>query len=336
MNWNKNSGYGRGLVDFVRTVVPTFGNILVVMNSSDSDEANYHAVQEVFTPDTNGLVRFYTSLSAAYDAAESNNNDVILLDANSTHSLSSGLAITKNRIHFIGMDGGDRLLQQGAKVQLATAATTAYVVKNTGVRNSFRNIKFIQAATAATGLTVFQEGGEGTLFKNCHFQFGVVDNLDQTDAFEFVAGSDSGTYIDCTFGTETLLTSAARAVMSVDQVTDSQEFKSNIFRGCTWLISSSSSTATHIRLAAVGDILYTNLFDRCNFIASVDSAGGAAIAESVQTGTGTAKGVLCFSHPATFNSTDFATATGGRNTAIQIVGVVTTAGTGGVGVTPTA
>jgi len=334
--YGQNAGYGQGLMNMVSSIIPTFGRIFVVVSSSDAGEERYDRLMEVMKTDPNGQIRLFTSLSDAYTACTSNNNDVILLDADTTHSLSSGLAITKNRVHFIGMDGGDRLVQQGAKVQLATAATTAYVVKNTGVRNSFRNIKFIQAATAATGLTVFQEGGEGTLFKNCHFQFGVVDNLDQTDAFEFVAGSDSATYIDCTFGTDTLLTSAARAVFSIDQVTASQEFKSNILRGCTFLISSSSDTATHIRLSAIGDILFTNLFDRCNFVASVDSAGGAAIAESVQTGTGTVKGVLCFSHPATFNSTDFATATGGRNTAVQLVGVVTTAGTGGIGVTPTA
>jgi hypothetical protein len=334
--YNQNSGYGQALLNMVASQVPAFGKVMVVFNSSDTDEANYFMVQEVMKNDPTGVLRFYTSLSDAYDAAESNNNDVILLDANSTHSLSSGLAITKNRIHFIGMDGGDRLVQQGAKVQLATAATTAYVVKNTGVRNSFRNIKFIQAATAATGLTVMQEGGEGSLWKNCSFVFGVADNLDQTDAFEVVLGSDSATYVDCTFGCDTLVTSAARAVISLDQVTASQEFKSNIFRNCTSIISSSSSTATHIRLSAVGDILYTNLFDRCNFMASVDSAGGAAIAETVQTGTGTVKGVLCFAHPCTFNSTDFATATGDRNAAVQIVGVVTTAGTGAVGVQPTA
>ncbi len=78
MSWNKNAGYGQGLISFVRSIVPTFGNILVVMNAANSDEANYQHMQEVFTPDPDGLVRFYTSLANAYAAAESNNNDVIL------------------------------------------------------------------------------------------------------------------------------------------------------------------------------------------------------------------------------------------------------------------
>lgn len=336
MGYNQNSGYGQALLNMVASQVPTFGRVFIVMDPDDTDEENYERMQRVFKPDTNGRTRFFTSLSDAYTACESNNNDVILLDANSTHVLSSGLAVSSNRTHFIGMDGGDRLQQQGSKVWLTTAATSAYVMKNTGNRNSFRNIKFIQAATAGTGLYVLQDGSEGSLYKNCSFVFEVANNLGGTTAHEVMAGSDTATFLDCTFGNDTLLTSAARSVFDIDIVTTSQEFKSNMLRNCAFLISSSSTTATFIRLNAITDILYSNLFDRCNFVASVDSAGGVAIAEAVQTGTGTAKGVLVFSHPAAFNCTDFATATGGRNTAVQLVGVVTTAGTGGVGVQPTA
>ncbi len=336
MNYNLNSGYGQMLAaQIAASVGPVIGRIFVVMASSEPSAVRT-MVKDMLVPDPDGKVRVYSTLEAAYDAATTNANDVILLVGNATHAVSTGIAWTKNRIHVIGMDGGDRLVQQGAKVQLSGAVDSAYVIKVTGVRNSFRNVKFIQASTHANALSVVQMGGEGTLYKNCSFVFGVNNNLGGATTFEVINGEDSGTFIDCTFGADTLLTTEARAVMSIDQVTSGQEFKSNIFRGCTWIISSSSDTATHIRLSAVGDILFSNLFDRCNFVASVDSAGGVAIAESVQTGTGTVKGCLAFSHPATFNSTDFSTATGGRNTAIQIVGVVTTAGTGAVGVTPTA
>jgi len=276
------------------------------------------------------------TVDQAYSLCVSNRYDVIVLMGSATHVLSSPLTWTKSRITVIGGDMAPRVVQQGAKIQSTTAGALSYVMKNTGVRNWFHNIKFIQASTVATALSVLEMGGEGNCYSNCSAVFGVVDNLDQTNAFEVINGEDSGTFLNCTFGNDTLLTSAARAVMSIDQVTSGQEFKSNQFKDCLFNISSSSSTAAHIRLAAVGDILFSNHFDRCSFIASVDSAGGAAIAESVQTGTGTVKGCLTFAHPATFNSTDFATATGGRNTAVQIVGVVTTAGTGGVGVAPTA
>jgi hypothetical protein len=336
MRFNQNSGWGQAMLNMIASQVPAFGNILVVFDPDDTDEANYQHWQELALPDPDGQIRFYTTLASAYAAAESNNNDVILLDANSTHALTTGIAWTKNRIHVFGMDGGDRLVQQGAKVELSGAVDSAYVIKVTGVRNSFRNIKFIQSSTHANALTVLQEGGEGNLYKNCSFVFGVVDNLDQTTAHEVLAGSDSATYLNCLFGTETLLTSAARSVFHIDQVTTSQEFKSNILRNCIFMISSSSSTATFVRLDAVGDILFTNIFDNCRFAASVDSAGGAAIAEASQTGTGTVKGTLNYYYPATSGVTDFSTATSGRNANTFIMAPVPTAGTAGLGIAPTA
>lgn len=344
MLYNFNSGYGQLLAINLASQVPAMGRIFVVLDPDDTDEQNYAMLNNIFVPDSEGTIRIFktnasdgtTPFEQAYAACESNNNDVILLDGNSTHALSSGIAWTKSRIHVFGMDGGERLVQQGAKVQLSGAVDSAYVLKVTGVRNSFRNIKFIQGSTHANALTCLQMGGEGNLYKNVSATFGVVDNLDQTTAHEVVCGEDSGTFINCNWGTETLLTSAARSVFHVDQVTASQEMKSNIFVDCIHLISSSSSTATFIRLDAVGDILFTNTWVRPVFVASVDSAGGAALAETVQTGTGTSKGTLVFSYPATFNCTDFATATGGRNAAIQIVAPVTTAGTSGIGVQPTA
>ena len=333
MVYSKNAGYGQLQAILAQNGVSSFGKVMVVVE--DSDTANYQRLQEIFNPDNDGVVRFYSTLYAAYEAATTNAGDVILLSANSTHTVDP-FVWSKNRINVIGLDGGGRALQQGTKLQNVTADTDAYLLKVTGVRNSFRNIKFIQVSTNAAALSVVQMGGEGNLYENCSFTFGVSDNLDQTNAFEVICGEDSGTFRNCEFGTETLLTSAARAVMSIDQVTASQECKSNRFLDCRWIISSSSSTATHIRLAGVDDVLYTNIFVNPVFVASLDSAGGAEIAETVQTGTGVTKGTLVFANPCTFNSTDFATATGGRNTRVQIVGTVTTAGTSGIGVQPTA
>lgn len=336
MNYNLNSGYGQMLANQLASAVgPIMGRIHVVVEDSDPQVVK-DTLNDMFVPDPNGNVRFFSTLLAAYNACTTNANDVILLTGHTTHAVATGIAWTKNRIHVIGMDGGDRLVQQGAKVELSGAVDSAYVIKVTGVRNSFRNIKFIQSSTHANALTVLQEGGEGTLYKNCTFTFGVVNNLDETTAHEVLAGSDSATYLNCNFGTETLLTSAARSVFHIDQVTTSQEFKSNVLQDCIFLISSSSSTATFVRLDAVGDILFSNIFRRCTFVASVDSAGGAALAEASQTGTSTVKGVLCYDNCSAFNCTDFATATSGRNAATQVVAVSPTAGTAGVGVQPTA
>lgn len=156
------------IVNALRSI-PALGNIYYVIQAAESYDTAFQGIVNQTYPD--GSQAFHATLASAYAACVSGRNDCILLDANSTHSLDAGIAWTKNRVHVIGMDGGDRLVQQGAKIELATAAETAYVIKNTGVRNSFRNIKFINASTNAASLTVLQEGGEGNLYKNCSFVF---------------------------------------------------------------------------------------------------------------------------------------------------------------------
>jgi hypothetical protein len=307
--------YGRAMMDAISAVIPTFGRILVVAPSGDAGQDFYDRINEIFVPDPQGLIRVYSTLELAYAAATSNNNDVIVLSGDGTHTVANGIDWSKSRVHLIGLDGGDRLVQQGAKVQSTDAVGDAYVIKVTGVRNSFRNIKFIQADTTNTSLTVAQFGGEGTLVKNCSFVFGVADNLDLTTAHEVVMGEDSGTFIDCLFGTETLLTSADRSVMDIDQVTTSQECKSNIFKDCVFMISTSETLANLVRVRAAGDVLYTNLFIRPIFMASVDSAGGVAVTDAFESVSGITKGTLNLYMPGTFNCTNTCTTA----TRVQVV-----------------
>lgn len=302
--------------------VPITGSIPMVLGSTGVGKVYFvDATNGVDGNSGQSVGEALKTIEAAYALAVS--GDTIALSTNSSHNLTAGLAVSKNRINFIGLDFVGRQTQQGAKVVLGGALSTAYVLYNSGVRNSYTNIKFIQSSTSASALTVCQDGGEGTLWQNCSFAFGVANNLGGTTAHEFIAASDTATYLNCTFGSDTLLTSAARSVFHIKTITT--EFKSNILQNCNFLISSSSSTATFVRLDAVTDVLFTNLFKECTFVASIDTAGGAAIAEAAQTGTGTTKGGLYFVRPAVFNVTDFSTATSGRNTNIQVVAAVSVA-----------
>lgn len=324
MIWNQNSGYGQALLAHISSQVPAFGNIHVVFNSSNSSNRNFQILQEIATSDPDGRIRFFTSLSAAYDATQSGNDDIVLLAGNGSHVLDTALTISKSRIHFMGMDGGGRLLQQGARVENTDGTAAVWVVKNTGTRNTFKNIKFIQVDDDATSLTVFQEGGEGTVFENCSFVFQVADNLDQTDAYEFVMGGDSTTFKECTFGNDTLLTSAARAVMVMDQVTASQEAKSNYWKDCLWSINSSSATAHFIRVLANTDMKFSQTFIDCTFNAALtNSMGTATLTEAVENEVQAVEGNMLFVRPAT-NTTDFSTATN-ANTNIKIVAAISSA-----------
>jgi len=142
------------------------------------------------------------TINQAYTLATSNADDVIVLMGNSTHVLTEMLTVSKNRVHFWGMDGsgGGRRYGQNAKVSLGvtTAATDLGTVLCTGVRCSFHNIKFINNNTVAQGIYCFLDGGEYTFMSNCEIYKST--DLDVTGAAELVANGDSSHYLNCYIG----------------------------------------------------------------------------------------------------------------------------------------
>lgn len=201
---NKNAGYGRAMFDAIHAAVGgTFGNVFVVVDPDDTDEGNYQHLQEIFSTDFEGRVRFYTSLSSANSATESNNNDVVILDGNSTHELTEMLTVSNNRVHFIGLDyllGIHRRYGQSTKVSLGvtTETTDIATLEVTGVRCSFRGIKFLNSNTVDEGIYAVVDAGEYTYFEDCEFYKST--DLDQTGAAELVANGDSSHYKNCWIG----------------------------------------------------------------------------------------------------------------------------------------
>lgn len=302
--FNFNSGYGQLQAIAMATSMPTFGRLLVVCPASDP---NYSRVIQMFKPDASGKVRLFTNIEDAYDAAVSNGNDTILLSGHTTHSVSDGIAWTKNRVNVIGLDGGDRLVQQGAKIELSGDVATAYVLKVTGVRNSFRNVKLIQSSTNAAALNVLQAAGEGNVYENVSAIFGVADNLDLTTSSELLLGEDSGMFIKCSFGTDVLLTSAARAVITLDAISggNADGAKSNRFIDCEVVIMSSSATAVGLRLADTAGAKFLNEFVNMRFVAVINNTNSAAaVTNAIASASGFVEGTLAFIRPTTINFTN--------------------------------
>lgn len=305
--FNPNAGYGRALLDSVASQVPAFGDVHVVVSASDTAHNNYQVTQEVFQS-ANGFVRFWNTFLEAYTACQSNNNDVIALDAATTHSVATLLTWSKSRIHVLGFDGGGRRVQQGAKIQLSGAVDAAAVLKVTGVRNSFRNIKFIQASTHANALNVVQFAGEGNYYEDCSFIFGVADNLGSTSATEALMGEDSGTFVRCSFGTDVLLNTAARAVMTLDAITGASSAdgaKSNRFIDCESVIMSSSASAVHIKLADTAGAKFLNKWVNQDFLSVISTGGGGiATTNAIASASGFVDGSLVFVRPTTSGCTN--------------------------------
>ena len=131
-----------------------------------------------------------------------NKDDVVVLMGNSTHTLTAMLTISKNRVHWVGLDAGiGRRYGQNAKVSLGvtTAAADIATLQVTGVRNTFTNIKFLNSNTVTEGIYCVADGGEYTRFYGCEM-FKSTD-LDVTGAADLVCNGDSSHYERCYIGT---------------------------------------------------------------------------------------------------------------------------------------
>jgi len=334
MSWNQNAGYGNAMLSAIHTAVGgTFGNVFVVMNSSDTDEGNYQHIQDLFPVDGDGRVRFYTSLSDAYTATESNNNDVIILDGNSTHTLTAMLTVSKSRVHFIGLDylmGIHRSTGQSTKISLGvtTAATDIATILNTGVRNSFRGIKFLNANTVTEGIYCFVDGGEYTYMENCEVYKST--DLDVTGAAEFVCNADNPLYVNCTFGSLADARSGtvirANVLFTKGIAGTGLVTRDATFRNCQFWIQCTDTANRFCYGANATDIERLCLFDNCNFICN--GASSAIPAQNVAFGaTLTVGAVLLKNCSSLLASTAMSTTTG-----VFVDGAVPTAGTTGISV----
>jgi len=148
----------------------------------------------------NSASRPWKTLAYAYTQVTTNKNEGIALMGNSTHTLTGMLTVAKNRVHIFGYDPGGRSYGQNAKISLGvtTAAADTATIRNTGVRNSFSNVKIMNSNTKAEALHAFEDGGEYTVVDSCEIYKSSLLTTDLTA--EMLCNGDSSQYINCTFG----------------------------------------------------------------------------------------------------------------------------------------
>jgi hypothetical protein len=182
-------------------VPATSGNYLFVDYTQGDDGVSVKS---------NSVSRPFKTVAQAYSKATTNKDDVIVLMGNATHVLTEMLSVAKNRVHFVGMDGSPgRSYGQNAKLSLGvtTSASDIGAVLNTGVRNSFKNLKVISNNTKDESLYTFVEGGEYTVLDGCEIYKST--DLDVTGAAELVMNGDSAQVRNCYIGSTVDVASGA-------------------------------------------------------------------------------------------------------------------------------
>jgi len=270
------------------------------------------------------------TIAKAYEMAKSNNDDVIVLMGNATHVLTEMLNITKNRVHFIGMDGTfGRMYGQNAKVSLGvtTAATDIATIQNTGVRNSFTNIKFINENTVTQGIYCFVEAGEYTVIDHCEIYKST--DMDVTGAAELVMNGDSAVVSNSTIGSLATARSGAvirPCVLVTNGIVATKVARDVTFSNCNFWINASNTANRFVYGANAADVERLMQFNECSFINNGISA--AIPAQNVAFGATLTVGMVLLNRCTSLNaSTAMSTTTG-----VFVDGAAPTAATSGIAV----
>lgn len=295
----------------------TFGDYYFVDGLNGSDGNTGKAMDEAFQ-----------TVAAGYAAMTTNQDDVLLIRGNSSsYNLTAMLTVAKSRCHFVGLDGAARQYGQGVKISssLSTGATNIATMLNTGTRNTFSNIKFLNGNTVTEGIYCVAEGGEYTQYDGCEFYKST--DLDQTGAAEFVWNGDSTQMRRCTIGSlaDAIGGSSIRrptVLLSNGIAGSGKVCRDGLIEDTMFWRQCKDTTNLFMYSANAADVERMLLLKRCGFINSLAAGNKPAVCIGLAATLTVGNIVLdpsCFAS----NITKIATATG-----ILVTGAVPSSGTG--------
>ncbi len=243
-----------------------------------------------------------STVLAAYNKTTSGAHDIIYLSANSAHTISATLAVSKSRVHFVGTGGGGRWEGQRTRFESTiTTGTGIAQVTVTGVGCTFHNIKFRDTSTNSTNVFAVADGGEFTMFENCSFE--KDEDLNQTGAAELLCNGDTSLYRDCSIGNGIYIVSVARANILFTRVTIAGKVARSVrFVGCLIENKTSATTSLHAK-ATTNDIERHCIFDDCIFWTAVLST--ATQADSFGIASALTDGMILLKNCVQLNVTDY-------------------------------
>jgi hypothetical protein len=311
-------------------VPATTGNIYFVIPATDPNSVDFNKKYQKVYDD--GTYAVHTTIASAYAAVTTGRNDIILISAYDAHAQTAILAITKSRVHFIGMGLRSGAMGLGARARITMGVTAAAadiaVLKNTGVGNTFRNLKFDSSNTKDESLYAVAEGGEYTIYENCEFYKST--DLNETAAAEVLNNGDSVQWIRCVFGSTVniIADDKIRPNMLVTRETITGKVcRDNVIEDCLFLVKSAGVEAVRIYGANATDIERMLLIKNSIFFSN--TLGAATPDHAIGFGASQTTGVVLLKNCTSVDHTVMKQAS--RN--IYVDGAVPTHNTSGVSVT---
>ena len=265
-----NLGLQRVLRNIVQSFNPSYipGNVYVLFNTSDEAYVQYAKDWDMKYPDGTRVVQ--TSLADVLTVLKTNRHDVVLLNAHNGHTPLSMVDLTKNRTHWYGMGMREGGVGFGARarITMGNSATSADIAlfQNTGVGNTFDNIKFDSSSTVAASIYGFAEGGEYTIMRNC--EIFKSSDLDQTAAAELLMNGDSFQGFNLTVGSNVNAISGAiiRPCVALKRVEITGKVcRDSYFQDCLFWRKAGNTTNAFVDAPGTTDVERMLMFKNCEF-----------------------------------------------------------------------
>jgi len=314
----------------VSSFKPSFipGNIYVLMNATDAAWTEYYNNHNrIYEDGTNAI---QTDLATLYAAMTSNRNDVVLLNAHGGHALTEMLSVAKNRVHFYGMGALGRLYGQRSRITLGVSTETADIaaIKNTGVGNSFKNLKVDSSGTATAERYAVAEAGEYALYEGVEMYKST--QLDDTLAAELLLNGDSAQFKRCTLGSNVNAISTAiirPCVQLKREVVSGKVCRDVYFEDCLFWRKAGGTANSYVDAPGTTDVERMLMFKNCEFFNTELAAAIPAEAVTCSGGKQT-EGLIALKNCSAWNVTLLKEASVG----IWVDGAVPTHNTTGVAV----
>lgn len=259
----------------------TFGNYFYV-DADDGDDAN----------DGKTMKTARATILSAYNSTTSNNHDVIVLSANSGHTLDDELIVAKNRVHFVGLGQGSRYMGQRTRITMGvTTGSAIAAINNRGVGNTFFNLKITSADTLSTSIFCVAEQGEFAQWTNCWFEKNT--DLNVAGAAEVLMVGDTPYFKNCTFGNGIYTVAAARQnwLMTRGSSQTSNVARDVIAEECIFMSRCNDTAFVNVRCTN-NDVERLFLFKNCTFVAVKTSPAAQADVFGIAVALADARAIL--------------------------------------------
>ena len=270
-----------GLASSANGIPATTGNVYYVIPTADSNYKEFFDKYQKTYQD--GTLAVHSTIASAYSDVTSNRNDIILLSANAAHAQTSMLSIAKNRVHFVGMNMRGGAFGIGARTRITlgvtTVATDLAVMQNTGIGNTFRNIKFDNGNTKDESLYAVIEAGEYAIYQNCELY--MSSQLDDADCAELAMNGDSSQFIKCTIGSSINIISGAitrPCILLTAETVATHWCTDSVFSECIFLRKCGNAANRFVYGANATDVRRMLWFKGCMFFSNPEGAATPGLA----------------------------------------------------------